>query len=223
LLLSVQVGERTLAMAQAVLHQIAQLLALGCVPLFLSDGYRNYRTAIVAHFGCWVQPPRRQAIGPTPAPRWMPLPHLLYAQVVKTMRRRRIVEVKHQVVCGTQAAVDQVLAAGGWQINTAFGERLNLSLRQRVAALGRRSATPCKSEDGLGQQLALFQVYHNVVLPHASLRQALAESVATNGSGSAKVWRPCTPAMAAGLPDHVWNLREVIMFRVPPWPQTQTV
>jgi transposase-like protein len=66
LLLSVQVGERTLAMAQAGLHQIARLLAPGCVPLFLSDGYPNYLPAIVAHFGHWVQPARRQALGPTP-------------------------------------------------------------------------------------------------------------------------------------------------------------
>jgi len=50
-LLSAQVGERTLAMAQAVLHHIAQLLALGCVPLLLSDGYPHYLTAIVTHFG----------------------------------------------------------------------------------------------------------------------------------------------------------------------------
>ena len=153
----------------------------------------------------------------------MPLPELLYAQVVKTMRRRRIVEVKHRIVFGTKAAVDQVLAACGWQINTAFVERLNLSLRQRVAAIGRRSATSCKGEDGLGQQLVLFQVYHNFVLPHASLRQPLAEPIATHGTGSAKVWRPCTPAMAAGVTDHVWTLREVLMFRVPPWPQPQTV
>jgi len=41
----------------------------------------------------------------------------------------------------------------------------------------------------------------------------------TNGTGSAKQWRPCTPAMAAGLTDHVWTLREVLLFRVPPWPQ----
>jgi hypothetical protein len=153
----------------------------------------------------------------------MPLPQLLYAQVVKTVRRRRIVEVKHRVVFGTKAAVDQALAACGWQINTAFVERLNLSLRQRVAAMGRRSATPCKSEEGLLKQLALFQVYHNFVLPHASLRHALAEPVATNGCGSARAWRPRTPAMAAGLTDRVWSLREVLLFRVPPWPQPQTV
>jgi IS1 family transposase len=223
LLLSVQVGERSLTMAQAVLHQVVQVLAPGCVPLFLSAGYANYLTAIVAHCGHWVQPPRTQATGPAPKPRWMPLPALLYAQVVKTMRRRRLVEVKHRVVFGTLEAVQQVLAACGWQINTSFVERLNLSLRQRVAAMGRRSATPSKSEDGLRQQLALFQVYHNFVLPHASLRQALAQPIPTNGCGSAKVWRPYTPAMAAGLTDHVWLLKEVLLFRVPPWPQPQTV
>jgi IS1 family transposase len=222
LLLNVQIGERTLAMAQAVLHQIAQLVAPGCVPLFVSDGNPHYLPAIVSHFGRWVQPPRRQSSGPAPKPRWMPRPELRYAQVVKTMRRRRLVEVKHRVVFGTKAAVEQVLAACGWQINTAFVERLNLSLRQRVAAMGRRSATPCKGEDGLGQQLALLQVYHNFALPHASLRQPLAELVPTNGKGSAKVWWPCTPAMAAGLTDHVWSLREVLLFRVPPWPQPQT-
>jgi IS1 family transposase len=167
-LLSVQVGERTLAMAQAVLHQLTQLLAPGCVPLFLSDGYAHYLTAIVTHCGRWVQPPRHQARGPAPQPRWMPLPGLLYAQVIKTTRRRRVVRVSHRVVFGTLETVQQVLAACGWQIQTAFVERLNLSLRQRVAAIGRHSATPCKRQEGLGQQLALFQVYHNFVLPHAS-------------------------------------------------------
>jgi len=223
LLLSVQVGERTLAMAQAVLHHLAQLLAPGCVPLFLSDGYPHYLHAIVAHFGHWVQLPRRQARGPAPKPRWIPRPDLLYAQVIKTIRRRRLVEVKHRVVFGTKAAVAQGLATCGWQINTAFVERLNLSLRQRVAAMRRRSATSCKGEDGLHQQLVLFQVYHNFVLPHASLRQALAEPMATNGTGSAKVWHLCTPAMAAGLTERVWSLTEVLLYRVPPWPQPQTV
>ena len=98
----------------------------------------------------------------------MPLPALLYAQVVKTMRRRRLVGVKHRVGFGTPLAIEQVLAACGWQMKTAFVERLNLSLRQRVAAIGRRSATPWKSAEGLGQPLALFQVYHKFVLPHSS-------------------------------------------------------
>src|SRR6266566_1810820 len=57
--------------------------------------------------------------------------------------------------------------------------------------------TLCQGEAGLRDQLALFHVYHNFVLPHASLRQPLLLPEATKGRGSAKVWRACTPAMAA--------------------------
>ena len=219
LLLALDVGDRTLAMAQHVVHQVVQVLAPGCVPLFLTDGFTEYTTALLAHFGHWVQRPRRQATGPSPKPRWRPLPGLLYAQVIKTVRRRRLVNVTHRVVFGTLDRVNAVLAACGWQINTAFVERLNLTIRQHVAAVGRRVSTLCKGEDGVRHQLALYSVYDNFCLPHASLRQALPQSVPTKGTGSAKQWWPCTPAMAAGLTDRVWTLREVLLYRVPPWPQ----
>src|SRR5215471_5174297 len=137
-----------------------------------------------------------------PKPRWRPLPELLYAQVVKSYRRRRLVGVTHRVVFGTRLAIEPVLAACGWTINTAFIERLNLDIRQRVAAVGRRVNTLCRGEEGLLDQLVLFQTYHNFVLLHASLRQPLPVAEAPKGS-SAKVWRPCTPTMAAGLTDHV--------------------
>jgi IS1 family transposase len=219
LLLTVDVGDRTLAMAQRVVHQVVQVLASGCVPLFLTDGFKEYTTALLTHYGQWVQPVRQRAQGPTPKPRWMPLPGLLYAQVIKTVRRRRLVRVRQRVVFGTLTAIEQVLAPHGWQINTAFIERVNLSLRQHVAAVGRRVTTLCKHEAGLRQQLTLYQVYYNFCLPHASLRQPLPQPLPTKGTGSAKQWRPQTPAMAAGLTDHVWTLREVLLFRVPPWPQ----
>jgi IS1 family transposase len=161
LLLAIDVGERTLAMAQHVVHHVAQVLAPDCAPLFLTDGFREYLTALLTHYGHWVQPPRRQDKGPTPKPRWMPLPQLLYTQVIKTTRRRRLVRVTHRVVFGTREAVEQVLAACGWQINTSFVERLNLTIRQHVAAVGRRVSTLCKSEDGLRQQLAVYHVYCN--------------------------------------------------------------
>jgi hypothetical protein len=151
------------------------------------------------------------------------LPQLLYAQVIKTYRRRRIVDVTHRVVFGTGLAIAQVLARWGWGINTAFVERLNLDLRQRVAAIGRRVNTLCQGEAGVRDQLALCQVYHNFVLPHASLRQPLPAPEVTQGRGAAKLWRPCTPAMAAGVTDHVWSLPEVLCYRVPPWSQVQTV
>jgi hypothetical protein len=223
LLVVVDVGCRTLAMAQRVVHQVTGVLAPGCVPLFLTDGLKDYGTALLTHFGSWMHPERRQDKGPMPKPRWMPLPALLYAQVVKSYRRRRIVGVTHRVVFGTRLAIEQVLARCGWRINTAFVERLNLDIRQRVAAIGRRVNTLCQGEAGLRDQVTLFQVYHNFVLPHASLRQPLLMPEATNGCGAAKVWQLCTPAMAAGLTDHIWSLKEVLCYRVPPWPQPQMV
>jgi hypothetical protein len=123
-------------MAQCVVHQVVRQLAPDCVPLFLTDGLKEYTLALLAHYGHWGQVPRRQAAGPAPKPRWMPVPQLLYAQVVKTIRRRRLVRASHRVVFGTLAAIEQVLAAHGWQINTAFIERANLSIRQHVAAVG---------------------------------------------------------------------------------------
>jgi len=221
LLLTIDVGERTLTMAQGVVHQVVQVLAPDCVPLFLTDGFKEYTMALLTHFGHWVPLPRRQATGPAPKPRWMPLPQLLYAQVVKQYRRRCLVGVHHRVVFGTLAGVKRVLAATGWQINTAFIERVNLSIRQHVAAVGRRVATICKGERGLRRQLTLYQVYYNFCLPHASLRLPLPQPQPTNGTGSTKRWRPRTSAMAAGLTDRVWTLREVLLFRVPPWPQPQ--
>jgi IS1 family transposase len=223
LLLALDVGDRTLAMAQRVVHHVVQVLAPDCAPLFLTDGFREYLTALLTHYGDWVHPPRRQGKGPIPKPRWMPRPALLYAQVIKTVRRRRLVRVSHRVVFGTLEAVNDVLAPQGWHINTAFVERINLTIRQHVAAVGRRVTTLCKGEDGVRQQLVLFHAYHNFCLPHASLRVPLAAPIPTNGTGSATRWQPRTPAMVAGLTDHVWTLREVLLFRVPPWPQPAMV
>ena len=54
------------------------------------------------------------------------------------------------------------------------------------------------------------------VLPHDSLSQRLSEPQPTRGSGSPKKWQSVTPAMAAGLTDHVWTMEELLSYRVPP-------
>jgi hypothetical protein len=126
------------------------------------------------------------------------------------------VAVTHRVVFGTGLAIAQALAQCDWGINTADVERLNRNSRQRVTAIGRRVNTLCQGEAGWRNQLTLFQVYHNFVLPHASVRQPLPQPEPTNGASSAKQWRPCTPAMAAGLTEPVWSLKEVLLYRVPP-------
>jgi hypothetical protein len=71
------------------LPQHAAAACATCVPLFLTDGFNEYKTALLTHFGHWMQPERRRDKGPMPRPRGMPLPALLYAQVVKSSRRRR--------------------------------------------------------------------------------------------------------------------------------------
>jgi hypothetical protein len=146
LLLALDVGDRTRAMAQRFVHQVAQVLAPDCAPLFLTDGFREYLTALLTHYGQWVQPPRRQAQGPAPKPRWMPLPQLLYAQVVKTIRRRRLVRVRHRVVFGTLEAINDVLAPYGWHINTAFVEVRSVGRKEaELPGRPRGKYEPCNS------------------------------------------------------------------------------
>src|SRR5262245_1066426 len=112
-----------------------------------------------------------------------------------------------------------LLAPLGWRINTAFIERINLTLRHPVAAVSRRVRSVANSPGGLRDQLHLYQTYY--CLPHVNLRGPLAHPLLTNGTGSARRWRPCTPALAAGLTDQVWSVRDVLLFRVPLWPQPQ--
>jgi hypothetical protein len=136
--------------------------------------------------------------------------------VVKRDRRRRLVGVKHGIIFGPAGTIKSILVKRGWNINTAVAERLNLDFRQHVAAIGRRVNTLCKHEAGVRHQLALFHGYHHFVLPHASLRVPLPH--VAHGTASVQQWQQRTPAMADGLTNQVWSLREMLMFRVPPWP-----
>jgi transposase-like protein len=80
--------------------------------------------------------------------------------------------------------VTRVLASGC--VPHGLCRALNLEIRQRVAALGRRVNTLCRGEVDLRDQMVLFQTYHNFVVPHASLRQALPVAEALHGRGSAQ-------------------------------------
>ncbi len=215
--LATVVGDRSLACAQLLIHAVVLILAPGCVPLFLSDQWSPYATALLTHFGCWAEVARRSKYGPAPKPRWQPLPHLNYAQVVKRRVGGRVVEVTQRVVFGSAEAIAGVLGQAGQRINTAFVERLNLTLRQHLSMLGRKVLSFAKTPEGLGQQLSLGRAYYNFCLPHLSLRLLLPRPLPTKGSGSPKRWQERTPAMAAGLTDHVWSVPEWLLFRVPAW------
>ena len=122
LLLVIDGGTRTLEMAQRVVHQVVQRLAPGCVPLFLTDGFREYMTALLAHFGHWMQPERRRGQRAEAQTALDPCTRLLYAQVVKSYRRRHIVGVTYRVIYGTMKRVQQGLSVDGRKINTAYVE-----------------------------------------------------------------------------------------------------
>lgn len=220
LLLACVVGGRSVETAQLLIHLIAALLASDCIPLFMSDQWAPYATALLTHFGHWVPIPRRHSRGRAPKPRWQPLPALQYAQVVKRRVKGRVVAVSHRVVYGSLETIQAILkhSGVGKVINTAFIERVNLSIRQGVAALGRKVSSLAKTEDGLRNQLSLWRAYYNFCLPHSSLRLPLPEPQPTKGLGSPKRWQQRTPAMAASLTDHIWRLEELLLFRVPPWP-----
>jgi hypothetical protein len=134
LLVVIDVGPRTLETAQRVVHQVVQGLAPHCIPLCVTDGLKDYGTAFLTHFGSWSHPERRHDNGPLPKPRWMPLPELRYAQVVKSYRRQRLVGGKYRVVFGTLERVQRVLSACGRKINTAFVEVRPVGRKEALAS-----------------------------------------------------------------------------------------
>jgi IS1 family transposase len=219
LLLATVVGDRSLVSAQLLIHRVVLTFAPGVVPLFLSDQLVHYATALLTHFGHWVAVPRRSPRGPQPKPRWEPRPELNYAQVVKHRVRGRVVAVTSRVVFGSAQAIAAGLNSMGHTINTAFIERVNLTLRSHLPALARKVLSFAKSQEGLSQQVSLGRTYYNFCLPHFALRLALPEPRPTKGTGSPQRWQNRTPAMAAGLTNHLWPVQELLLYRVPPWRQ----
>ncbi len=140
-----------------------------------------------------------------------------YAQVVKRRERGQVVAVTHKVVFGSAEAVRTCLeaSAASTTINTRFVERDNLTLRQQNRRLSRKTNGFSKELGWLERQLWLTLAYYQFVLTHASLRTELAEPEPSRGTGSTRRWRAVTPAMAAGLTDHVWTTTELLSYRVP--------
>jgi IS1 family transposase len=132
-----ELGPRTQTMAHLLIHSLRQSLAPGCIPLFTSDGLNFYFYALTAHFGHWLQVARRGR----KVRQWQVDPSLIYGQVKKSYRRRKLVRVLHVMRLGTEDALKVALLGLGLsgRLNTAFIERVNLTVRHGVAALARRS------------------------------------------------------------------------------------
>jgi len=88
-------------MAHLLIHSLRQILAPGCLPLFTSDGLNLYFYALTAHFGHWLQVRRRGRN----VRQWLVEPRLIYGQVKKSYRRRKLARVTHVMRLGTEDAL----------------------------------------------------------------------------------------------------------------------
>src|SRR6266849_3865798 len=205
-------GPRTQHAAHRVIHSLRLLLAPGCVPLFTSDGLNLYFYALTAHFGQWLQMVRRGRN----VRRWQVEPSLIYGQVKKSYRRRKLVRVTHVMRLGTEAALTVALQQLGFsgRLNTAYIERVNLTVRHGVAALARRTWATAQQSPHLLAHLEWWRAYDHFVRPHESLRVALVQPRERGGNLLAQRYRQRTPAMAAGRTHRRWTAREVLSY---PW------
>jgi hypothetical protein len=94
------------------------------------------------------------------------------------------------------------------KLNTAFVERVNLTIRQSVAFLIRRTWGMAQTELGLEEHLQWWRGYYHFVRVHEGLREELARPVARKGRQQARRYRARTPAMAAGITGHRWSAQE---------------
>jgi hypothetical protein len=105
---------------------------------------------------------------------------LISGQVKKSYRRRQLVRITHVMRLGTGAALKVALQGLGFsgRLNTAFIERVNLTVRHGVAALARRTWATAKPAPQLLAHLQWWRAYSHFVRPHTSLRLALVQPAA---------------------------------------------
>lgn len=212
------VGKRTLKDARKLIFRLKSVTD-GHIPFFTSDDLPHYANALLEVYGVMETPPRRRGPGRPPLARKRPPPDLCYAVVVKERKGSRLVSVTTRIVYGSQEQIIDTLQASpvSEQISTYGVERNNLTVRQHSRRMGRKVNAFSKERDYLEHQLTLAFAYYHFVIAHHGLRQPLPEPVPTKGpNASYKKWKQVTPAMAAGLTDHVWSMDELLSFRVPP-------
>jgi transposase InsO family protein len=120
--------------------------------------------------------------------------------------------------CGTREALRATLCGLGLsgKLNTAFVERVNLTVRQSVAALIRRTWSMMQEAPQLLLHLEWWRAYYHFVRPLESLREVLAQPIERGGKRLPQRYRQRTPAMAAGLTSRRWTVRDLLTRPLPP-------
>jgi IS1 family transposase len=204
LVVSVVPGKRSAENVEQVVQDFKARTGGRPMKLITSDEYPAYKTALLNAYGTAVVPPRTGKPGRPQAPYKVAPPELQYATVHKTREKGRVVKVDFRVVFGTVLGVMTALAQSvvSKAINTAFVERHNGTDRNRNARKVRKSYCFSKNWE-VHEALTYFTLYsYNFCWPVRTLRMRDAEGN----------WRQRTPAMAAGLSDHVWPLFEWLTF-----------
>jgi IS1 family transposase len=194
---SLHIGSRKTTDAMAFVHDLTLRLAPNCIPLFTTDGLRQYFWALTAHFGQWVK--RR----PWRKHRWLTDTRLLYAQLIKVRRGRKLKETFSRTLCGTGKAVCCRLKELGFTgtVGTSMIERWNLTFRHIIAGLARRTWSLAQEKEKLRTHVEWGRGYYHYVRIHHGL--TLDRSVF-------RQQRFRTPAMAAGLTDHRWSTLDIL-------------
>src|SRR5256886_6622395 len=133
-------------------------------------------------------------------------PELHIGTVIKRTEKKRVVEITRKLAHGLLEQAEKLLhsSRGGIVLNTAFIERLNGTFRERLASLTRKSRHAARRLKALEMGMYLIGCYYNFCFPHHELSKHL------------HVGSACTPAMAAGLTDHVWSICELLRYQIAP-------
>jgi IS1 family transposase len=209
LLIAAVVGPRTLDTAKEVV--VATKARVAGIPAFFSDGFTCYLAALIAAFHVVTTFARTGKRGRPRKPICEPHPDLVYGQLVKQKKQGKLLTLSTRVVLGAER-----LTHLGLKISTALVERVNLTLRQALAPLVRKTYSFCKDRERLRQRVVFFQAFYNMARPHMSLRQPLPLRECTGHGTIRPRWQERTPAMAAGLTDHVWTFRELLTAKFEP-------
>ena len=198
LVLSVVPGKRTAEKVEQLVRDFQQRTASRPMKLMTSDEYPAYKKAILEVYGEEVRPPRTGKPGRPKAAYKVPPPELKYATVHKTRKKGRVVKVSIKVIFGAIVVVLAALAQSlvSQAINTSFIERQHGTDRNRNARKARRSYCFSKKWK-VHEAVTYFTMYsYNFCWAVRTLREK-------DGEGG---WQQRTPAMAAGLTDHIWPL-----------------
>ncbi len=177
------------------------------LPIFTSDDWDAYKNALVEVYCVEVQP-EYKGRGRPPNPVKVPLHDLKYAQVIKHKKNDEVVAIEKKVVFGNEEEVLNALELNGNTINTSYIERNNLTVRNGVSRLIRETINFSKCFQMLIVHLCFFFAWFNFVKPHDALKIEIDDGI--------RRWKQRTPAMAAGVTDHIWTLEELFNVKPPP-------